>query len=41
MRTLSLLLALCAALSACGKSGKPSPPGPEDQVTYPKFYPTH
>jgi predicted small lipoprotein YifL len=41
MRTMSLLVALCAALAACGKMGNPSPPGPADQITYPKFYPTH
>jgi predicted small lipoprotein YifL len=33
-----LMLALVAA--ACGKVGPPEPPGPPDQVHYPKFYPT-
>ena len=28
-------------LAACGKKGPPSPPGPPDQVTFPRNYPTH
>jgi hypothetical protein len=37
-----LLMALCiAALAACGKLGSPTAPGPPDQITYPKVYPTH
>ena len=28
-------------LAACGKEDSPIPPGPNDQVTYPKIYPTH
>ena len=36
-----IILALCAALAACGKAGSPSAPGPSDQITYPKVYPTH
>jgi hypothetical protein len=35
-----ILLALCGAVAACGKKGDPSPPGPQDQVIYPKSYPT-
>lgn len=33
---------ICAALalSACGKKAPPVPPGPADQITYPKVYPT-
>jgi hypothetical protein len=30
-----------AMLAACGKKGNPSPPGPPDQITYPRSYPTH
>jgi hypothetical protein len=43
MRALLLLLALSLAcgLAACGKRGAPSPPGPPDQITYPRIYPTH
>ena len=29
-------LAVAVALAACGKKGPPSPPGPPDQITYPK-----
>ena len=39
MRAMAVLLAL--ALAACGKVGAPSQPGPADQITYPKIYPTH
>jgi len=28
------------AVAACGKRGAPSAPGPADQVTYPRTYPT-
>jgi predicted small lipoprotein YifL len=40
VKLLVLALALCATLSACGKEGAPSPPGPADQIIYPKVYPT-
>jgi len=33
-------LLLCFGLAACGKIGDPSPPGPPDQIIYPKIYPT-
>jgi predicted small lipoprotein YifL len=36
-----LLLGLIVMLTACGKKGPPSPPGPPDQVTFPRVYPTH
>jgi len=35
-----IVVALVAGLAACGKKGDPSPPGPDDQVIYPKIYPT-
>jgi hypothetical protein len=38
------VVALAVALSllvACGKKGAPDPPGPANQVRYPKVYPTH
>jgi hypothetical protein len=36
---LALLLAM--GVAACGKYGDPDPPGPGDQVIYPRIYPTH
>jgi predicted small lipoprotein YifL len=38
-----LLLALVSvlALAACGKRGAPMPPGPADQITYPRSYPAY
>jgi predicted small lipoprotein YifL len=36
-----LLLAAMLALSACGKKGYPSPPGPASDVTYPRAYPAY
>ncbi len=35
---LTVLLAL-TLLSACGKKGPPEPPGPPDQVIWPRVYP--
>ncbi len=32
-----LLLAGLLALAACGKVGSPSPPGPPNQVIYPRL----
>lgn len=37
---LLLLVGLLASLSACGKKGSPVPPGPADQITYPRIYPS-
>ncbi|MDB5415751.1 MAG: hypothetical protein JWR10_4086, partial [Rubritepida sp.] len=36
-----VLLAVFAALAlvACGRVGPPRPPGPRDQITYPRPYP--
>jgi predicted small lipoprotein YifL len=31
----------CAMLAACGKKGPPEAPGPPDQITWPRTYPTH
>jgi len=27
-------------LSACGKKGAPTPPGPADEINYPRSYPS-
>jgi predicted small lipoprotein YifL len=34
------LLLLAATLVACGRAGPIRPPGPPDQVTYPRTYPS-
>ncbi|MBB3900210.1 MULTISPECIES: hypothetical protein [Roseococcus] len=35
-----LVLALAAPiLAACGRAGPPRPPGPPDQITFPRVYP--
>lgn len=39
MRTALIALALAVALAGCGKKGPPSPPGPADQVIFPRAYP--
>ncbi len=33
------LVLLTASLAACGRKGPPQPPGPPDQVVYPRSYP--
>ncbi len=40
MKIVLLIAALGVLLAGCGKKGDPSPPGPADQVIYPKTYPT-
>jgi predicted small lipoprotein YifL len=37
--TVLLLAATLFGVAACGKRGAPSPPGPADQIIYPKQYP--
>ena len=39
MRIMAALLAL-ALLAACGRAGSIRPPGPPDQVTFPRVYPS-
>lgn len=41
MRAVLLLAALAFALllTACGKKGPPSAPGPQNEVIYPRTYP--
>ena len=41
MRLAALTLMLALALAACGKKNAPAPPGPSDQVTYPRSYPAY
>jgi predicted small lipoprotein YifL len=43
MRSALIIAALLgmAVVAACGKKGPPSPPGPADQITWPRAYPTH
>jgi predicted small lipoprotein YifL len=40
MRAAVAIATALLLLAACGKKGPPVPPGPPDQVTYPKTYPT-
>ena len=42
MRATLIMLALAALvpLAACGKRGGPVPPGPANEITYPRVYPT-
>ncbi|MEA2741090.1 MAG: hypothetical protein QOH05_4397 [Acetobacteraceae bacterium] len=40
MRTLLALGIALGLLAACGKKGPPDPPGPPDQIIYPKMYPS-
>lgn len=39
MRAATLLLAL-ALLASCGKKGSPNAPGPANEITYPRSYPS-
>ena len=34
-------LAALVPLAACGKRGGPVPPGPANEITYPRVYPTY
>ena len=40
MKWLAALLAV-ALVAGCGKKGAPAAPGPVDQITYPRTYPTY
>ncbi len=40
MKPALLALALVLALAACGKRGAPAPPGPAEDITYPRTYPS-
>jgi predicted small lipoprotein YifL len=36
----ALLLVALLMLAACGKKGPPTPPGPPNEIIYPRTYPT-
>jgi PBP1b-binding outer membrane lipoprotein LpoB len=38
---LALVLAAALLLTGCGKKSAPVAPGPADQITFTKSYPTH
>ena len=38
---IAMALLAVLALVGCGKKGVPDAPGPTDQITYPRSYPTH
>jgi predicted small lipoprotein YifL len=40
VRAALLLLVASLMLVACGKKGPPDPPGPPNEINYPKAYPT-
>jgi predicted small lipoprotein YifL len=40
-RAAIMAFAALLMLAACGKKGPPTAPGPPDQITYPRSYPTH
>ncbi len=40
-RLLLLLGLMALVLTGCGKRGSPMPPGPPDQITYPRSYPAY
>lgn len=39
MRAIAVTLLAVLALAGCGRVGPPRPPGPADQITYPRSYP--
>jgi predicted small lipoprotein YifL len=39
IRAALAMLLLAAALAGCGKKGAPVPPGPPQDIIYPKAYP--
>lgn len=40
MKAAIVLMALALLLVGCGRKSWPLPPGPADQITYPRSYPS-
>jgi predicted small lipoprotein YifL len=40
MKHLLIVIISCLALTACGRRGAPTPPGPAADITYPHPYPS-
>jgi predicted small lipoprotein YifL len=38
-RLVAILIVVAALAVGCGKRGPPEPPGPPEDITYPKVYP--
>lgn len=38
---MAVVMLSALALAGCGKKGPPEPPGPPDQIIWPRTYPTH
>lgn len=38
---LACVLGCVMALAACGRKGPPAPPGPPNELIWPRTYPTH
>lgn len=41
MLAMALLLLTVLMLAACGKKGPPEPPGPRNEIIWPRSYPTY
>jgi predicted small lipoprotein YifL len=39
MKQIAVILMVCLTLTACGRRGAPSAPGPASAITYPQTYP--
>ena len=38
--TIAVTIVVLLALAACGKKGSPVPPGPSNEIVFPKTYPS-
>jgi predicted small lipoprotein YifL len=41
LKAVAALVLVALMLAACGKKGPPDPPGPSNEVIWPRTYPTH